>query len=238
MRFLKMRRSSAAVRKCGTQSVTPLIVDSPRKFAPDSERTETTMSVKRCQLITGPHDSGKTRWLHRLHDEWAGIWGAKIKREPVFISGLSPLSVWTDAPHVATWHDEHEPEKPWKNLNQHHKADALAAYLRDGRGLLFVDDAHKLTGRKLQAARACVMAAHVWVISTSAENRIAPNLRPVIERRDPQRTRLQSDASYDATSLAMWMLIVVMAGAGWWEASLVLGGMKALGSGRNASKAD
>ena len=52
----------------------------------------------------------------------------------------------------------------------------LAEYIHETGALLFIDDAHRLTGRKLQAARACVMSARVWLMSASQENRLAPNL--------------------------------------------------------------
>ena len=76
------------------------------------------------------------------------------------------------------------------------------------------------------------------MITASQENRLAPNLRPVIERREPQRTRLKTDASYDATSAAVWIMMLLALGAGWWEISLVLGGLKMLGNGRNSARMD
>lgn len=247
MRFLKLRRDKRP-RKNGTNPVTPVIVDSPRKFAPDSERKQEFMSVKRCHLITGAHDSGKTRWLTRLREEWRGIWGAKISHEPIYLGGLSPVSSWTDADHVADWHDEAESKRLidddtyrpryWNKLNQQKKAELLPAYLRDTKAVLFVDDAHRLSGRKLQIARECVIAANTWVMTASQENRLAPNLRPVVERRDPQRTRLNTDASYDATGAAVWIMMLLALGVGWWEITLVMGGLKMLGSGRTSSRAD
>ncbi|CAK2053809.1 hypothetical protein VCRA2121O157_350003 [Vibrio crassostreae] len=48
--------------------MTPLIVDAPRRFAPSRDRKETSLRRKECQLITGAHDSGKSRWLMRLKD--------------------------------------------------------------------------------------------------------------------------------------------------------------------------
>ena len=104
--------------------------------------------------------------------------------------------------------------------------------------MLFIDDAHKLAGRKLQIARKCVLSSRLFVIAASEEQRMPPNLRTVVMRRDPQIFRLNSEVSYDATNLFMWAFLVACLAAGWWEAALVLGGLKALGSGRRAARAD
>ncbi len=68
VRFLKLRTDHKRVRRDGTRYVTSLIVDAPRRFAPSRDRKETSLRRKECQLITGAHDSGKSRWLMRLKD--------------------------------------------------------------------------------------------------------------------------------------------------------------------------
>lgn len=238
MIFLKLRRSSGRKRRDGTQIVTPVIVDAPRKYAHHSERVETNLSTKSCHLITGPHDSGKSRMLIRMRDDWAGIWGAKIKHPPIYLSALSPISVWTDLDHVVAWHKKDSPDQPWAKLKQQQKVDRLVDYVADTKAVVIVDDAHKLTGRKLQIARNCIISSKIWLISSIAENRLAPNLRTIVERRQPQRTSLASDASYDATSVVVWSLVFFTILIGWWQAGIVLGGMKALGSGRRSSRED
>jgi hypothetical protein len=57
-------------------------------------------------------------------------------------------------------------------------------------------------------------------------------------KRDPQIFRLDTDVSYDATNLFMWAVLVACLAAGWFEAAMVLGGLKMLGSGRRAARAD
>jgi len=154
------------------------------------------------------------------------------------------VSSWTDQIHVEDWFDskpnEHHdrPNRKWQSLNQQQRADQLERYLVATGALLFIDDAHRLTGRKLQIARLCLLSSKTWLIASAAENRLPPNVRPIIERRDPQRIRLSSDASYDATSTLMWGLVFGALVIGWWEVSLVLGGLKMLGSGRRAARPD
>ena len=48
----------------------------------------------------------------------------------------------------------------------------LPDYCRDTNAVLFIDDAHKLAGRKLEIARLCVMASKIHVIAASEEQRI------------------------------------------------------------------
>lgn len=244
MRYLRIRTETKP-RRDGSRLSTPLIVDAVHKH--DRKRRETALKRMKCQLIIGAADSGKTRWLTRLHEQWQGIWGAKVKAEPVFLSALQPLSSWTDAPHVEDWYSQKQQQaaadgeparRCWSQLNQTQRADVLADYIDQTHALLFIDDAHRLTGRKLQAARACVLAARLWLLSCSQENRLPPNLRTIVERREPQRTQLQTDASYDATGFVMWGLIGLAVAIGWWEAGLVLGGLKMLGSGRRAARAE
>lgn len=247
MRFLKIKKRSRR-RQDGSVTYTPLIVDAPRRFAKTKERKETTLSVKKCQLIMGAHDSGKTRWLTRLHEKWAAIWGSSVKSEPVFLSAIQPISSWTDQKSLEQWHDAEEKKaaetdheytpKYWASLNAQKKAARIPEYIAETKTILFLDDAHKLTGRKLELARQCVIVARIWLISCSQENRLPPSLRPIVERREPQRTKLNTDTAYDATNLVMWLFVAIAVGIGWWEVALVLGGLKILGSGRRAARPD
>ena len=50
--------------------------------------------------------------------------------------------------------------------------------------------------------------------------------------------QVHPEVAYDATNLLMWAFLVACLAAGWWEAAAVLGGLKALGTGRRAARAD
>lgn len=240
MLFLKLRG-----RRAGG-AITPLIVDKPNRWS--SRQHERALKKSECQLICGAADSGKSRWLIRLHDNWQGVWGAKCKHPPVFLCATAPVSSWTDNDHVADWHDkadgkamEKDPDhraRPWAKLNQQQRADRLSDYLQATKSVVFIDDAHRLSGRKLQVARRCMCSARLWIVSASRENRLPPNLRTLADQRDPQRTVLATDASYDATGLLVWFLILAAVAIGWWEAALIFGGLKMLGTGRTASRAE
>ena len=247
MRFLRLKRT--ALRADGSANKSALIVDSPRRFAPDSARTCKAMSKKKCQLITGAHDSGKSRWISRLQEAHFELYGSKAG-EPIVLSALQPLSTWTDCEHVQKWHDnlikegdgvtpkDQKKHTQWRSLNQHQRAERISDYLADTKAVLYIDDAHKLTGRKCQIARQCLLSTRIWIMATSDENRLPPNIRTIVERREPQRTRLESQASYDSTVVFMWVLAAILAMAGAWEVAAVIASLNVLGTGRRSARAD
>lgn len=246
MDYLKIRSAQKQIRADGSRYAVPLFVTKNRKYG--KVLAEKAISIKKPILVTGAHDSGKTRWLTRLHEQASEIWGAKNKYPPLFLDTISPLSAWVDSPTLASWWDQQQQleqiqapntaRKPWKQLKQHERAEALPLCCEDTKALLFIDDAHKLSGRKLQLARECLLASRLFVISASEEQRIPPNLRNVVLRREPQIFRLDSDVAYDATKVLLWSIIALCIMAGAWEAALILGGLQALGTGRRAARAD
>ena len=246
MEFLKIRRGTGQIRADGSRYAVPLYVTKTQRMG--NTISEEAISTKRPILVTGAHDSGKTKWVERLHEHAGEIWGTKSKTSPLYLNTLSPLSAWCDEPDVEKWWeglrlkeeavDPTTARVPWKALKQHDRAEALPDYCKDTKAVLFIDDAHKLAGRKLQIARKCVLASRLFVITASEEQRMPPNLRNVVMKRDPQIFRLDSEVSYDATNLFMWAVLVACLAAGWFEAAMVLGGLKMLGSGRRAARSD
>ena len=236
MEYLKIKNGKNQKRADGTHYAVPLFITKNRKYG--KVTSEQAISVKKPILVTGAHDSGKTRWLMRLYENSTAIWGSKIKSPALYLDSLSPLSAWIDAPALAEWWDKQDPDTPWQKLKQHDRAEALPTYCQETKAVLFIDDAHKLAGRKLQLARQCVLASKIFVIASSEEQRLSPNLRSVVMRREPQIFRLDSEVAYDATKIIMWMVIATCIAAGFWEGAAVLGGLQALGSGRRAARAD
>ena len=240
MEFLKIRNSNSQVRADGTKFAVPLFVTKHKKYG--AVASEEPISVRRDIMLTGAHDSGKTRWLTRLYEQSDRIW-TKSKSPAIWLGALRPLAAWSDQQQLIDWWSKKvstDPVnyEPWNKLPAWRRQELIPDYLKDTGAILFVDDAHKLSGRKLQLARLCAMSAKICVISTTEEQRIAPNLRSALLKRDPQIFRLDSEVAYDATKPLVWLIALVALGAGWWEISLVLGGMQALASGRRSSKQD
>lgn len=246
MEYLKIRRSKAQRRANGLPYAVPLWVTKQRKYG--TTISEKAISIKQPILVTGAHDSGKTRWLQRMHEHAEEIWGRKITAKPLYIEALNPMSSWCEPSFLGAWWDQRRlvltqlnPEwttQPWKNLKTHTRLELLSTYCQDTEAVVLIDDAHKLTGRKLQIVRQCVLEASIFVMAASEEQRLPPSLRSVVMRREPQIFRLDSEVSYDATNLFMWAVLLACLAVGWWEAALVLGGVKALGTGRRATRAD
>lgn len=252
MEYLKIRRGERQRRADGSPYAVPLVVRKTRKYG--ETLSEKAISRKSSILVTGPHDSGKSRWVHRLHEHAAEIWGAKCPAAPLYLPALRPLGAWADAPAVAAWWEErrkseqeraeaeelepHKVRRPWTSLPAWQRSEALIDYVAEARPVVFVDDAHRLSGRKLDVARRCVLPAPLWVVSASQENRIPPNLRTVLLRREHQRFTLASDTAYDVTGGLVWAGAAALAVMGWWEMSMVVGGLQMFASGRRASRQD
>ena len=245
VQYLKIRRGKGQVRSDGSRYAVPLIVTKPRKYAPASATKEQALPKTKPLLITGAHDSGKTRWLTRLFDEAQSIWGPKSKAqskgEPLWLSALRPLSAWSDNKNIANWWEKSEKNSehiPFNKLPMWRRSETLPLYIEETKAVLFIDDAHKLTGRKLQIARECVLAARIFVIAASEEQRIAPNLRTIVLRRQTEIISLDSEVAYDATNILVWITILGCLLIDFWQGAVAIGGIKALGYGRRAARPD
>ncbi len=132
--YLKIRRTQKQVRADGSRYAVPMLITKSQKYG--KVISEQAISRKKPILITGAHDSGKTRWVSRLHEHASEIWGAKIKAEPLLLDTLSPLAAWCDSPAVAQWWDEQQKKRPvderqpWKNLKQYERGEALPDYCK------------------------------------------------------------------------------------------------------------
>lgn len=215
-----------------------LVVRKTRKFGDviDVKCIKTRESV----MIVGDHASGKSYWLSRLHKDALKIWSSR-QSTPIFLSATRPVSSWGDGKHFETWwalrkHDEDE--RHWTKLKSYERLDALPHYLRETKAVLFIDDAHKMTGSKMKVAQSCLRSAQIFVLTTADEGRISPSFRKDVMSANAQVFRLDSEVAYDATSVMMWLFILIAAGFGAYEVAAVLGGLKALSGGRRASKQD
>jgi hypothetical protein len=214
-------------------------------------------------LITGAHHSGKSAIISRLYDEAEEIWFNQVKPyrysrnakltndkpmlkqgetledwqfpEPLLLSGITPLSKWIEHEGIKDWY-EAQGLGEYKKLPAWKRAELLPRYLGETRAILFVDDAHKLTGRKLQIVKDCTSAAFRVVMATSDENTLAPNIRRQFLDSNPQIVRLNSEVAYDATHLLVWFIVCVCFLTGQTELGGILAMLETLKNGRRASR--
>jgi hypothetical protein len=238
MEFLQLKSSGNKRRSDGSTFRQPTFIRKNRKYG--TIISQDTVSIKRPVLVTGAHAAGKSRFVGKLYEKEREVWGTKIKHPAIFFSAINPLSSWVENEAVGAWWDlpcdKNKTGKPWAKLKPFDKQAALSAYIVATGAVVFVDDAHKLTGRKLQVAVECVTASKIFVMSSSSEQRLPPALRVHVLKREPQMFRLNSDVSYDATTLLIWFFVLICMMAGFWEAGAVLGGLKMIAGGSRATK--
>ena len=137
MEYLKIRRTKRQVRADGSPYAVPIFVSKTRKYG--KVTSEQAISTKTPVLVTGAHDSGKTRWLTRLHEHSVEIWGAKHKAAPLYLDALSPIAAWCDSPAIGQWWDSQQATLPqdeqtlWKSLKQHARSESLPDYCRENK---------------------------------------------------------------------------------------------------------
>lgn len=235
MQFLRIKNRNRK-RADGRPWAEARVIRKSRKFGQVIE--DKGISTKRPVLITGAHASGKSYWLERLRSNAAKVW-ASIDAEPLYLSTPRPLSAWTDTRHLERWwagRDSREDDRHWSQLKAWERVDLLPLYLQETGAVLFIDDAHGLSGRKLKVVQDCLRAAKIWVMAAADEGRLAPGLRKDVLAAEPQTFRLGSDVAYDATPMLLWCLLAVCMAMGYWELAMAVGGLKVLGSGRRAAK--
>ena len=213
----------------GTPRRVPIVRERARKYGPILK--EHVLSIRQDVLITGPNASGKSRWLAKLHDKGDEIWTG---RERMYLRSTEPLQRWYEDPRIEAMATKEG--KTWAKLKSYERIDALVRWVKQTRAVVLLDDAHKLAGRKLDIALQIARDAGRLIAGAFAENAIPMSMRMLIDKRDPQRIGLASEAAYDVTNLAMWLAILAAIGAGWWQLAAVMGGMKVLAGGRRAAR--
>lgn len=78
----------------------------------------------------------------------------------------------------------------------------------------------------------------ISVIAISDEERLPASMRNLVLNREPQIFRLGTDTAYDGTPALVYLIALLALGAGWWEISIVLGGLTAMSKSRRASRQD
>lgn len=247
MKFLTIKKNGGE-RKDGTKAARMYFQHKNKKFGEllSSKHIGNTKNI----LISGGYGSGKSRIIYRLWKERRNIWGAN--RGFVRLSGLATIAEMTenatlrdfynaipksDNPELIDFFNANE-GREFKRLRQHERIENLILYVKHNNTVLIIDDGNRLTNRKLEIAKKCIEHCKIFVIATSEEQRLATSLRTVVMHANLEHIRLDTKASYDMTSVLVYLIIAAAAVGGWYELAVVMGGLKALSSGRGASRKD
>lgn len=247
MKFLNIKKNGGE-RKDGTKRAQVYFQEKSQKFGSlvSSKHIGRTKNI----LISGGYHSGKSKFIFRLWRNRQEIWGAE--RGFVKLSGLGTIAEFTDTPTLRRWyakiHQRKEQEliefyqaneqREFKQLRQHERIENLILFVKYNQTVLFIDDANKLTNRKLEIVKRCIEHCKIFVIATTEEQRLATSLRTVVMNDKLEHIRLDTQASYDMTSVLIYIIIAAAAVGGWYELALVLGGLKALSGGRGSTRKD
>lgn len=225
MLILRSGRQFDQLRAC-----VPLVRTKTRKYG--AVLDEHWLPTQRDWMIVGANAAGKTRWLLRLHSQAARIWRDK---PAVLLRAVDPIGAWTADPRIRAYM-EATSGLPWSKAKCWERAEWLIRWVQQHHAVLLLDDAHHLSGRKLDIAQRLALVAGRIVTGASQESRIPVNLRMTLLQRAPVIEALKSEAAYDATAVFLWLLILAAMGAGAWQLAAILGGMKFLGRGSRAAR--
>ncbi len=190
--------------------------------------TERYISNKKPVLILGDGDSGKTHSLMKFFNHAELIW--RKKPSPIMLSATQPVMQWVEQKCVVEWVGKNE----WKSLKPFERSQKVIDYCKEKKPIVFVDDAHKLTGRKLQLAKQCLLS-NVFILTALTENKLPPSIRDVVIRRGPQTFAMSTKVAYDATSAFAWIFVFAAFLGGFPEVALMAGGFQLLANGRRGS---
>lgn len=228
VKMLILRTGAPNAKK--TKACVPIVRTKTCKYG--SVLDEHWLSIRRDVMLTGANAAGKTRWLMRLYASADQIW----RRQPtILLRAINPVGAWAGDPRVIAFMQE-KSQTSWSKIKCWERSEWLIKWVEATNAVVMLDDAHLLTGRKLDIAKRLTVVAGRIVSGASQASRIPINLRMSLLERDPHIEALKSDAAYDMTSMFMWLVILCCLFAGAWQLAAVLGGMKMLGRGNRAAK--
>lgn len=246
MKFLNIRHDKE--RKDGSKRAKLYFEEKSKKFG--ALVSSKYVSCRKNILISGGFQSGKSRIIRKIWKERRNIWGSE--RGFIKLSGFGTIAEFVETPILRTFYNaipksnnaellaffDANEQREFKQLKQHERIENLILFVKHNKTVLVIDDAHKLTNRKLEIAKRCIEQCQIFVVATSEEQRLATSLRTVVMNTNLEHIRLDTKASYDVTAVFVYLVIAICAVGGWYELAFVVGGLKALSSGRGATRKD
>jgi len=233
--FLRVKKTNKIRKKTGKLITRAIYMEKSHRMG--KVLTEKSISVAKPVLVCGKHSSGKTRWLRKFCQNAKEVW-AKQKGAPIFFDANNSLAEWKDQEQIREWWDSNNQETKWSKLSGHKKESLIIDYVSSVWTVIFIDNADKLHGRKLDIVKNAIQSSksRIWVASSISENRIGPSLREVILKSSPQMFCLNSAVSYDATNVLIITSCVVLILGGQIEIAMMVGMLRMLAKGMFSTK--
>jgi hypothetical protein len=181
--------------------------------------------------LLGPPQCGKSKAIRQLTEKSAVLW---CRWPTLKCHATEPISRWTSQAALAQHLQGLGIES--KKLGAEDRIDALLQWAGQCPIVLIIDDAHALSGRKLELIVQLAQKARVVVMGALSEQALHPSLRTCLQRRSPQVLTLNSEAPYDATITLVCILLLIAMAAGWYELAAAMTTARALGHGPLASR--
>ncbi len=197
-----------------------------RRFYRSQACVDTEMRKTQDVWLLGPPQCGKSSAIERICQRSAQLWP---HWPMIHWRACDPLSRWVD--QAALQAHLLSQGKALKTMTVEDKLDALLSWAQHQKVVLVLDDAHALSGRKLDLTVRLAQFARVVLVGALSEQALHPSLRVCLQRRAPQVISMRSEAPYDATVSLMWVMLLLVMAAGWWELAAALSSARALGYG-------
>jgi hypothetical protein len=233
--FLRVKKTKKIRKKTGKAITRAIYMEKSHKMG--RVITEKAINIKKPVLVCGKHSSGKTRWLRKFYENAKEVW-SKQDGTPLFFDANHSLTEWKDQDQVIDWWNSQNSDKKWQRLSGHKKETLLIDYASKVWTVVFIDNADKLHGRKLDIVKNIVQSSQsrIWIASAMAENRIGPSLREILLKSSPQKFCLSSAVSYDATNVLIISCCVILIMIGNIEAAMMVGMFRIMRGGQSSTK--
>lgn len=177
------------------------------------EISDKSLSIKRPILISGEAGAGKTRELDKISEKAEEIWSRKgTPAKALRVDAIMPISMWLG------------------KMQQ----DQLIEWAEDA--IIMIDNAHKLTGRKLNVALLLMEKSKNFILTTTNIQSLPTSLRLFVMRKNPHHIDLKTSASFDYTYVLILLGMLTAAITVGWEVAAILSMFGVLASQRGASK--
>lgn len=223
MKFLHVKRYSDAER-----SKAELILREKKdRMSPKVKETYIKKSGIIC--IYGAEASGKSKMVTEMYVNAREVW----RCEPMILRATDSLS---EIIHKNLREDagRYVDEEMGDASRQYVQIAALVEKAREA--VVFIDDADRFTGKKLDVLKEILRSAKRIILSAKSENSLNKTIRETLRKRrmKEQVIDLQTAASFDATNWLFGVLIVGLFVGGLPEAAMLIMAMRLMQKGVKA----